>query len=73
MHTRRLRQAWSSDWGPRAFTVTQQDSLTSRTVYPEALQAIVKTLDIGDLLPQPMICGTLGNRLPPSLPQVSEL
>lgn len=69
--SRHMQAQTDSDSCPRAFAVTQQDSLISRTECPEAVQTMAKYMGIEDLVPQAMTCGTLGNRLPPPLPQLS--
>lgn len=68
--SRHMQAQTDSDSCARAFAVTQQDSLISSTECPEAVQTMAKYMDVEDLVPQAMTCGTLGNRLPPPLPQL---
>ena len=66
------RKAQSSNWDPKAFLVTLQDT-ASQTGPSAQRQDNDQEMGLGDLVPQAVRGWYTGQRLPPSLPQLSEL
>ena len=66
------RKAQTSDGGPRAFLVTLQDT-ASQTGPSAQRQDDDQEMGLGDLFPQAVRGWYTRQRLPPSLPQLSEL